>query len=51
MFRYFLAPNNVIINQNLDLRLFTGLFSVGIVLFAVGIISWRLTRAKVGYFS
>jgi hypothetical protein len=51
IFLYLLAPNNVIINQNLELNLFAGLFTVGIVLFAVGIISWRLTRAKVGYFS
>jgi hypothetical protein len=50
VFLYLLAPNNVVINQNLELILFTGLFSVGIVLFAVGILSWKL-RPKVGYFS
>jgi hypothetical protein len=50
-FRYLLAPNNGIINRNLELNLFTGLFSVGIVLFAIGIISWKYNRTKVGYFS
>ena len=50
VFLYLLAPNNVIVNQNLELILFTGFFSVGIVLFSVGIISWKL-RPKVGHFS
>ena len=48
-FLYLLAPNNVIINRNLELTLFAGFFSVGIVLFAAGILSWKL-RAKAGYF-
>ena len=50
VFLYLLAPNNVVINQNLELILFTGLFSVGIVLFAVGILSWKL-NPKVGFFN
>ena len=44
VFLYLLAPNNVIINQNLELIIFTGLFSVGIVLFAAGVMSWKKQR-------
>jgi hypothetical protein len=50
VFLYLLAPNNVIINRNLELILFTGFFSVGIVLFAAGIMSWKQKQSKLGYF-
>lgn len=50
-FLYLLAPNNVIINQNLELMLFTGLFSVGLVLFSAGIMSWKRNRTELGYFN
>jgi hypothetical protein len=46
VFRYLLAPNNGIINRSLELNLFAGVFSVGIVLLGVGIVSWRQNRAK-----
>jgi hypothetical protein len=51
VFLYLLAQNIVIINQNFELNLFAGLFSVGIILFGIGMISWRLNRAKVSFFS
>jgi hypothetical protein len=51
VFLYLLAPNNIMIDRNFELILFTGLFSVGITLFSVGIMSWKRYREKLDYFS